>query len=173
MRLRQSIFVDAGNMFYAQRRCGWHIDWGKAKRHLMSNCIDAGCYYFTAIPPAGNQQSRTKYFGFRAYLIGCGYTVIDKETRTIRSFQSESGAVTKGNLDVEMAFRIAITIENFDKCFIFSGDADFVSVVQHLRNIGKEVVCIAERATTGLDMINFSSSFVDLNELREFMEKSQ
>jgi len=57
------------------------------------------------------------------------------------------------------------------KAVLFGGDADFVPVINHLRNMAKEVMCVGRRQTTAIDLINASSDFKDLEEYRHIIEK--
>lgn len=167
---RVALFVDGASMFYAQRASRWHIDYKNVYQFFTDNRDIYGAFYFTASPPPGNQEKVRKYRGFRGALIHIGYTVVDKEVKVITD--SETGQVKlKGNLDIELVFRMLTGVAGYDEAVLLGGDSDYVPVIEHLRNLGKDVVCVGDRRSTGLDLINVVNRFIDLNEIRDRIEK--
>jgi uncharacterized LabA/DUF88 family protein len=165
MNMRVAIFVDGANMFYAQREIGWHIDFKKIYQYYTDNRQIYGAFYFTATPPAGDQQRVEKYRKFRGALINMGFTVIDKEVKIIKD--DKTGQVKlKGNLDIELVFRMITGANGYDEAILMGGDSDYVPIITHLRNLGKEVVCIGRRASTSLELINAATRFVDLDNIK-------
>jgi uncharacterized LabA/DUF88 family protein len=62
-------------------------------------------------------------------------------------------------------------INGYDEAIIFGGDSDYLSVVSHLRNLGKVVACVGRRQSTSIELINECDSFIDLSELRTRIER--
>jgi len=77
----------------------------------------------------------------------------------------------KGNLDIEMAVGIITESNQFDKCFLISGDSDFIPVVRYLRQNNKYTICIGQKQSTSPDLINEVNEFIDLNQIREKIER--
>ncbi|HWJ03909.1 MAG TPA: NYN domain-containing protein, partial [Verrucomicrobiae bacterium] len=77
----------------------------------------------------------------------------------------------KGNLDIELVFRMLAGINSYDEAVIFGGDSDYLSVVAHLRNLGKMVSCVGRRASTSIELINECDRFMDLNDIRTWIER--
>ena len=164
-----ALFVDGANMFYAQRQQGWHIDWLAVLQHFTTGKQICGAFYFTATPPAGNIAAVQKYRRFRAALIYMGYEVIDKEVHVI---QDESGmARLKGNLDIELVFRMLTSADGWNEGVLLGVDMDYIPVINHLRNMGKTITCVGRRQMTSLELINAATRFIDLEDLRRLIEK--
>lgn len=167
---RLALFVDGSGMFYAQRDNGWHLDYKRVLEYFADNRELCGAFYFTATPASGDPERIEKYRRFRRALIGIGYSVVDKEVRAIRD--RETGQVRlKGNLDIELVFRILTTTDRWEEIILMGGDSDFVPVLEHLRNLGKAVTIVGRRESTALEVINVANRFIDLNDIRPRVEK--
>jgi uncharacterized LabA/DUF88 family protein len=168
-RERLALFVDGANMFYAQRENGWWIDWEKVYRRFCGDRNLYGAFYFTATPPAGEPERVQKYRGFKKRLQHIGFRVVDKEVKVI---QDSSGQVKlKGNLDIELVFRMLSGISSYDELILMGGDSDYVPIIDHLVNLGKFVVCVGRRASTAIELINAASKFIDLTDIRQDIER--
>ncbi|MFQ5894820.1 MAG: NYN domain-containing protein [Nitrospinota bacterium] len=167
---RLALFVDGSGMFYAQRDNGWHLDYKRVLEYFADNRELYGAFYFTATPTSADPERMEKYRRFRRALIGIGYSVIDKEVKTVRD--RETGQLRlKGNLDIELAFRLLTTADGWDELILMGGDSDFVPILEHLRNVGKSVVIVGRRESTALEVINVANRFINLNEIRSRVEK--
>jgi len=165
-----AIFVDGANMFYAQKDNGWRIEFKKVFQYFTDNCEFACAYYFTATPPIHKHERIEKYRRFRSALIHIGYTVVDKEVRVIQD--KETGLVKlKGNLDIDMAFRMLSGTNIYDEAVVLGGDSDFVPIFQYLTHLGKKVTCVGRKDSTALDLINASTRFIELDSIRDRIEK--
>jgi len=165
-----ALFIDGANMFYAQREQGWHIDWRSVRDHFSAGKQLAGAWYFTATPSAGNRDAVEKYRGFRTALINIGYSVTDKEIHVI-SDPTTGHTRVKGNLDVELVFRMLTTSSTWDECVLFGVDIDFIPVIKHLQNLGKTVISVGRRQMTSLELINTVNKFVELESVKNLIEK--
>jgi uncharacterized LabA/DUF88 family protein len=168
---RVALFVDGANMFYAQRDNNWHIDYRLVHEYFFQNRDKAAAYYFTASPSAGDQNRVDKYRRFRTALIHLGYSVIDKEVRVISDPASEQVKV-KGNLDIELVFKMIVEAPGYDEVVLMGGDSDYIEIIKHLRNLGKSVVVVARKQSTAMDLINVVTKFIDLNSIRDRIEKT-
>jgi len=169
---RVALFVDGANMFYAQRDNGWFIDFRLVNQYFMDNREKAGAYYFTASPPAGDPARIDKYRRFRTALINIGFTVVDKEVKVISD--PVTGQVRiKGNLDIDLVFRMLTTMNSFDEAVLMGGDADYIPIINHLRNSGKIAVVVGRRASVSTDLINAANKFIDLDGIRGRIEKKR
>lgn len=165
-----AIFVDGSSMFYAQRDNRWHIDFRKVLDYFTRNKEKAGAYYFSATPPAHLPDRVSAYRRFRNALIYIGYEVVDKEVKIIRD--KESGATKiKGNLDIELVFRMLAAIDTFDEIVLLGGDSDYEMVLGHLKNNGKIVTCVGNRNSVAREIINITNQYIDLNKIRDMIEK--
>ena len=167
---RVAIFIDGANLFYAQRENGWHIDFRLVHQYFLDNREKAAAYYFTASPSAGDVVKLDKYRRFRTALIHIGFTVVDKEVRVITNPTSNQVRV-KGNLDIDLVFKMLSSVDSYDEAVLMGGDSDFIPIIEHLRNLGKTVTVVGRRQMTSTDVINSATRFYDLSEIRERIEK--
>lgn len=169
--MRVALVVDAANMFYAQRDQGWHIEYRKVYEYFSREHHLVAAYYITGSPPVENVEEVRKYRRFKAALINMGYTVIDKEVKTITD--RETGETSqKCDLDIETCIAILTSMNLWDRIVFFGGDSDFAALFMHLRNCGKEVYCVARKQSTALEIRNVATKFIDLNDLKSEIEKS-
>jgi len=169
---RVALFVDGAAMFYAQRENGWHIDYRNVKNYFADNRELAGAYYFTATPPSTNVDAVDRYRKFKHALTMMGYNVKDKEVRLIRDDVSGQTRL-KGNLDIELVFRLLSSQNSYDIAVLLGGDSDYIPIVEHLINNGKRVIVVGRRQSTAADIINAASQFLDLNEIRDRITKTK
>ena len=167
---RVAIFVDGGNIFFAQKANNWWIDWKLAFQLYTDNRQLYGAYYFTASPPPDRTEKLKGYRNFKKFLISTGYKVVDKELRVIVDAETRERR-EKGNLDIELVFRMMCAPHLWDEAIVFGCDVDYEPVFQHLRGLGKRVKLLGRRQMTSLDLINACDEFTDLNEIRNRIEK--
>lgn len=167
---RVALFVDGSNMFYAQKDNGWHIDFKLVHQYFMDNREKAAAYYFTATPPVGDTAKVDKYRRFRTALIHLGYTVVDKEVKVFTD-QATGQTKLKGNLDIDLVFKMLTSMDSYDEVVLLGGDADYVPVIDHLRNSGKIVKVVGRRRSTATEVMNKATRFIDLDEIRSRIEK--
>ena len=78
---RVSIFVDGANMYYAQKKLGWYIDFRKVLTYFgkdTGNAISEAYYYTGA-----DMQSKGRDGAFHEYLMYSGYTVRTKAIKQL------------------------------------------------------------------------------------------
>ncbi len=167
---RVALFVDGANMFYAQRDQKWHIDYRLVYQLVMDNREKAGAYYFVASPSPSDADRLISYRRFRTALINIGYQVVDKEVRVMTDPVTKVQTL-KGNLDIDMVFAILTSMSLYDEAVLMGGDSDFIPIIRHLRNSGKSVTVYGRRASTATDVINATSKFIDLEDIRKRIEK--
>lgn len=107
---------------------------------------------------------RLKQFGYKLYL---------KPVKTY--YQADGKTVRKANCDVEMAFYLMKEKDNFDRVIVMSGDGDFLPVLKHLKELGKEVTVLARGPRTAREIRQFAgdkfTDFVRLKKEIQFVVK--
>ena len=99
-----------------------------------------------------------------------GYSVKEKEVRV--HYDKDTGQVKlKGNLDIELVFRMLTTSQTFETAVLLGGDSDYIPVIEHLANNGKKVIVVGRRQSTATDLINVANQFIDLNDIRDRIDK--
>ena len=118
------VAIDAGNLFYAQKTLGFHIDLLKFQALFPTKTKFS---YFTAYNPAKKKQ--LKFFSF---LARHGYHLVTRKLEY-------AAHGLKGNVDTEITLHLITEAIQHNEIVILSGDGDFVPVVTYLRNHQKSV----------------------------------
>lgn len=92
--------------------------------------------------------------------------------KPVKLYHQEDGSTQrKANCDVEMAFYLMKEKENYEKVIFMSGDGDFLPVLKHLKEVGKEVVVLARGPRTAKEIRQFAGSDLkDFEYLREMIK---
>ncbi len=107
---------------------------------------------------------KLKEFGYELHL------------KPVKLYEQEDGTTKrKANCDVEMTFYLMKEKDNFDRVIILSGDGDFLPVLKHLKNQGKEIIILARGPRTAREIRQFAGGnfrdFVRLEKYIKFEEK--
>ena len=99
-------------------------------------------------------------FGYRLYL------------KPVKMYEQEDGTTKrKANCDVDMAFHLMKEKDAFERAVVLSGDGDFLPVLKHLKECGKEVVILGRGKRTAKEIKQFAgSNFRDFEYLREILK---
>lgn len=114
----------------------------------------------------GRHLQRVRFY---SKLMEFGYELFLKP---VKLYNQEDGTTKrKANCDVDMAFHMMKEKDELNKVLVLSGDGDFLPVLKHLRNIGKEVVVLGRAKRTAKEIKQFAgSNFRDFDYLREMLK---
>jgi len=169
---RVTAFIDASNLFHAQKQNGWKIDFAKLAKYIDSHGECRGKYYFTPTPSVFNQTAMLGYQKFKKMLIANGFTVKDKEVKAIKARDATGQVVTKlkGNLDLEMGHWMTRVYPHYDTAIIMAGDGDYAPILEDMVLNGKYVIVVSNRSNTAIEVQNIAQKFVDLHSLKPHIE---
>jgi uncharacterized LabA/DUF88 family protein len=95
------------------------------------------------------------------------------ETR-VRDLQEWYGGAKKADWDVGIVIDAIRTSPGLDVIVLVSGDGDFISLVEYLKNQGKRVEVMAFGRTTSSRLKEVADEFIDMDESKEkFLLKKQ
>lgn len=156
---RVYVFIDAENLFYSQRTLGWRISYEKFMRYLKRECGDGvKCFVYS-----GKDEHNTKQAKFLDMLEINGYVV---RTKVVKKILSRDGSTKwKSNLDIELAFEMVDTKEKYDTALLVSGDSDFATPVDRVKQSGKRVIVLSTRGHISRELLE-RAKFVDLRKLK-------
>lgn len=163
---RLSIFVDGNNMFYAQQKNGWFFDPRRVLNYFKSDpdirLINA--FWYTGLKDPQDQR------GFRDALISLGYTV---RTKILKEYYDDnSGRYSqKANLDIEIVVDMFNTVDQYDRVILFSGDGDFERAIELLRSKNTHITVVSTEGMIARELRNATDLYIDLNEMRQDIEK--
>lgn len=164
--LTMALFVDGANMFYAQRKLGWHIDYRRLYDLLAHDYKVYNAYYYTSVPTPVDASLE----GFLRALTAMGYTVRRKTLKEILD-QETGQTFRKANLDIELVIDMFNTADLYDVAILATGDGDFERAVELLRSRGKRVYAVGSREMAAYDLINAVDRYIFLEDLREQVGK--
>lgn len=159
-------YVDGANMFYAQKKVGWSLDWAKIKNVLRSDRSIVEWRYYVAF-----KDGDEKMQSYLRYLDAIGFVAVTKPLKKINL--QHSGFMYKANFDVEMTADILLDKTNIDEVVIFSGDSDFKYLVEKLKDTGKKVTVFAFRKTIAWELKLAASKIIYLDGLKDEIERSK
>ena len=105
--------------------------------------------------------SHLERFGYQLYL------------KPVKLYDQEDGTTKrKANCDVDMAFHLMKENINFDRVLILSGDGDFLPVLKHLQEIGKQIIVLGRASRTAKEIRQFAgSNFRDFEYLKNQIQR--
>ena len=151
-------FVDAANILYSQQTLGWRVDYQKLRKYLEKECALKGLYFYTGKIGKDHRQKR-----FLEKMITYGYQVRAKEVKMIKV--APNTYEKKGDLDAELIIDALKNIDNFDTCILMSGDSDFASLIDELKERGKWTIVISTRGHISKELLD-RAKYIDLRKLK-------
>ena len=93
--------------------------------------------------------------------------------KPVKTYSDADGnSMRKANCDVDMTLLMATEKDSFDRAIVLSGDGDFLPVLKHLRENGKEVFVLSRAPRTAKEIKRFAGSkFLDFEYLRELLKQ--
>lgn len=154
------VCVDGANMFYAQQKMGWFIDWQKIKNWLSKEYkINKIVFY------SGLKKNDSGMIKFLNKLKKYGFIVKTKPLKKI--YIDHNKFVYKANFDVEISVDALLEKGNFDYLILFSGDSDFEYLVNNLKILGKKVVVVSSSRALSYELKNIANKFFLLGGIRK------
>jgi uncharacterized LabA/DUF88 family protein len=167
---RIAVFIDASNIWQAQKSKGRMFDFAKLKSYLQItyNAQFITCYYYTAYPAEGtrtyNTEAKHKFFTYLKR--GLGYVVRKKELKRILIHGDNGSTIQeKGNMDVEMTIDAVHTKDSYDAAIFFTGDSDFLALVAYLQNNNKKVYIYSSKNNVSSELRTGANGYTDILKL--------
>jgi len=163
-----SVFIDASNIYYSQKKLKWQIDFRKFLDYLKQELDLQEIYYYTARDLSFVEQ--TKFLNFLEMI---GYKVRSKKIKFIKdkNKETEKGGFFKGNLDVELTIDILETKNNYDTLILISGDSDFEPLLQLMKmKYKKRCLVMATKHSISIELIK-CAKYINLSKLKKYIKK--
>ena len=160
-RGRVAIFIDGSNLFYAALQLGVEIDYTKLLCRLTAGSRLLRSFFYTGVDRTNDKQQ-----GFLLWMRRNGYRVIAKDL-----VQLPDGS-KKANLDVEIAVDMMALVGSYDTAVLVSGDGDLAYAVNAVSYRGARVEVVSLRAMTSDSLINVSDRYIDLEAIKEDIQKT-
>ena len=169
MNNRVYVFIDASNLWQAQKTKGVLLDMKKLQDYLRSyyNAKTLQIYYYDAYPEAGTREHdvSNKHSFYTVLKKRLGYIVRKKPLKQIKT---ESGSVIeKGNMDVELTIDAVALIHSYDVAVLFSGDSDFLELLTFIRTSGKKAYIVSSKNNVSSELLTGGDGYTDILKIRE------
>jgi uncharacterized LabA/DUF88 family protein len=169
--LRTAVFIDGANHHIACAALGRHCDYQQLHAVLHATISVRHITFF--LPASENSDTAKNAEKLLSFLAYNGYRV-----RTLPQYrggrESQDGRI---NVPVEMALAMIDCVGHVDQIILFSGDADFVPVVEYLQRRNIRVVAVSTRAVERVPMSDqlrrAVDEFVELAEETEFIQEKK
>lgn len=171
-KIRLATFIDASNVWQAQKTKGRLFDYAKLKSVLKEKfkASSVEMFYYTAYPKEGTREySLDNKHRFFTYLKrGLDVTVRKKELKRI-SILTPAGQSfeEKGNMDVEITIDAIHCMNRYDVAVFFSGDSDFLVLVTYIRNSGKKVFIFSSHNNISQELRTGGDGYFDVLDIQE------
>ena len=167
------VFIDASNLWQAQKSKGKMFDYEKLKAFLKNkfSSPEIKIFYYTAYPAEGTRDysldGKHKFFTYLKK--GLGFVVRKKELKRIVVYNDESGDLVqeKGNMDVEMTIDAIHNMEKYDTALFFTGDSDFLALLTYLKNGGKKVYIFSSKNNISQELRTGGDGYFDVLNLQD------
>ena len=171
------IFIDASNVWNAVKSAKKFIEYKNLKNYFRKNfnAKKIKIFYYDAYPKDGTRDYdlNGKHRFFTYLKKGLGFTVRKKELKRISTISEDGESIIeKGNMDVEMTIDAIHNISKYDVAVLFSGDADFLALVNYIRNGGKKVFIYSSKDNISRELKTGSNGYYDLKNIDEFWGKN-
>jgi uncharacterized LabA/DUF88 family protein len=161
------IFIDASNLWAAQKSKGRFLDYEKVIRWIKNEFVarETRVFYYTAYPAEGTRpysmDGKHKFFTFLKK--GLGFVVRKKELKQIDIIDEHGEAVEeKGNMDVEMTIDALHYLDYYDTAVFFTGDSDFLALVAYLRRGEKKVYIVSSKNNVSEELRTGGDGYFDV-----------
>lgn len=164
------VFIDASNIWQAQKAKGMFFDYEKLKNYLkdMHNASDLEILFYTAYPAVGTRDydldGKHKFYTYLKK--GLGFIVRKKELKRIKVLTGEGDVVQeKGDMDVEITIDAIHNKNKYDTAIFFTGDSDFLPLVRYIRNADKKVYIYSSRNNVSEELRTGADGYFDVLEI--------
>jgi uncharacterized LabA/DUF88 family protein len=171
---RTGVFIDGSNLFWAAKKdLGWQIDYKKLKEYLKKyySPIFYNYYGCQDIKPSSDDFKRKAKGQEKFYNIleGLGYNVEKKPLKYLNNHD------TKCDTDVEITVDIKNTLDDLNNIILFSGDSDFLKVIEDCHSRNKYIRIFSFKRTLAWELKTFAiknprCNYKLLDDLREELE---
>lgn len=165
---RISIFIDASNVFFINRKLRVSIDYAKVLQFFRAFDAEAKCYFYSAF-----QEDYQKQLDYFDELTQAGIMVKKKPLKFISlpkprgkkksELSQEEEGFYKGNMDVELVLDAIRLMSQYDTFVLFSGDSDFHALLKYLEEHNKNVVVLSKPGFVA-EELKTVGHFIDIGE---------
>jgi len=165
---RLALFIDGANLYSAAKNLGFDIDYRKLLEEFKKRSVLVRAYYYTAL------VENEEYSPIRPLVDWLDYNGYRLVTKPAREYTDGSGRKRfRGDMDVEIAVDMLEMAEHADHMVLFSGDGDFLKLVEAVQRKGSRVTVVStvksQPPMVSDDLRRQADNFVDLADLADMI----
>lgn len=127
-------------------------------------------FYYTAYPAEGTRDyslaSKHRFFVFLKK--GLSFVVRKKKLKRINVvIEGKHLIQEKGNMDVEMTIDAVFYARKYDTAAFFTGDSDFLALINHLRNRNKKVYIFSSKNNISEELRRGADGYTDVLQIKD------
>jgi len=161
------VFIDASNIWAAQKSKGKLLDYDKVVKKIIQIFNPKICkfFYYSAYPIEGTRvyslDGKHKFFTFLKK--GLKFIVRKKPLKRIK-VENELGESVKekGDMDVEIVVDAMHNIDNYEIAVFFTGDSDFLALINYLKNHNKRVYIFSSKNNISNELRTSGNGYSDI-----------
>jgi uncharacterized LabA/DUF88 family protein len=161
------IFIDASNLWEAQKVKGRFLDLEKTRNYIKDK-FDGDTikvFYYTAYPAEGTRDysldAKHKFFTFLKK--GLSFSVKKKKLKRISTITEEGESIEeKGDMDVEITIDCLHNLNKYNIAVFLTGDSDFLALITYLKNHGKKVYIFSSRNNISQELRTGADGYTDV-----------
>ena len=163
---KTSIFIDASNIYFSQKKLKWRIDFEKLLDFFKDQTDFCQIFYYTARDRSSKRQTK-----FISFMERTGYRVRSKKVKFIKNKQNGKDGFYKGNLDVELTIDVLETKDEYKTIILISGDSDFEPLLKLMKKkYNKKCLVMAAKHSISIELIK-CAKYINLNKLKDYIQK--
>ena len=166
------VFIDASNVWNAIKSIKKFIEYKNLKdyfkRNFNANKVEI--FYYDAYPKDGtrNYDLDGKHKFYTYLKRGLGFTVRKKELKRISIIgENRESIIEKGNMDVEITIDAVHHMEKYDTAIFFSGDSDFLALINYLKHGGKEIYIYSSKNNVSEELRTGGDGYTDILKIED------
>lgn len=153
-------FIDSQNLNLGIRSLGWKLDFKRFRVYLKDKYNVEKAFIFIGYV----ENNKGLYESLKEF----GYDLVFKPTvRYLRNGRY----VCKGNVDIELAIKVILEKDNFDKAIIVSADGDFYTLIKYLKENGKLLKVLIPSDKYSSLLKEFSTDMILMKYLEELLSE--
>ncbi len=172
---RLFVFIDASNIWAAQKSKKKLFDFSKLKNHIEKEYQvsdkNLHIFYYVAYPDIGTRKYdisvKHNFFVFLKKRLS--FIVVKKPLKRIKA-QDDKGnnfVMEKGNMDVEITIDAIHNIKEYDLAILFTGDSDFLPLIKYIQKTGKKVYIYSSRNNVSTELRIGANKYIDILRVKD------
>ncbi len=164
------IFIDGSNLYSAAKVLDLDIDYKLLLKCFASRSRLMRAYYYTALTEDSDYSPIRPLVDWLDYN---GYTMVTKPMKEFTDAQGRKKI--KGNMDIELAIDMMEMADKTDHIILFSGDGDFLRLIEAVQRKGVRVTVVSTVQSTPSmvsdELRRQADHFLDLDDLIPYIQR--